>query len=62
MGVPGLVIDLILNHALKGVTNTTYNRYEYLKERRKALDKWGLRVHQIVTRMKLAERSGAGNA
>jgi integrase len=62
MEVPGLVIDLILNHAPKGVTNTTYNRYDYLKERREALDRWGLRVHQIVTGLRLANRGGTSQA
>ncbi len=56
MAVPGFVIALILNHALPGITNKVYNRYDYLKEKRDALNKWGLRLHQIITGMKLADR------
>lgn len=62
MEVPGFVIALILNHALPGITNKVYNRYDYLKEKRDALNRWGLRVHQIVTGMKLADRQGATEA
>jgi integrase len=56
MEVPGFVIALILNHSLQGVTSKVYNRYDYLKEKRDALNRWGIRVHQIVTGIKLADR------
>jgi integrase len=62
MEVPGFVIALILNHALPGITNKVYNRYDYLKEKRDALNKWGARVHQVVTGMKLADRQGTAEA
>lgn len=59
MEVPGLVIALILNHALPGVTNKVYNRYDYLKEKREALNLWGTRLSRIVSGLELlkADRS-----
>jgi integrase len=49
MEVPGLVIALILNHTLPGVTNRVYNRYDYLKEKRDALNAWGTRLSRIIS-------------
>jgi hypothetical protein len=42
------VVDKVLNHVsgtIRGVA-AVYNRFEYLEERRSALDKWG---HHVVT-------------
>ena len=55
MEVPGLVIALILNHALPGVTNKVYNRYDYLKEKREALNLWGARLSRIVSGLELVK-------
>jgi integrase len=55
MEVPGFVIALILNHALPGVTNKVYNRYDYLKEKREALNAWGTRLSRIVSSLELAK-------
>jgi integrase len=49
MEVPGLVISLILNHAFPGVTNKVYNRDDYLKEKREALNEWRARLSRIVS-------------
>jgi integrase len=57
MQVPGHIIERILNHKQTGVTNTVYNKYDYLKERREALDAWGKRVAQIVSGIKPVEQS-----
>ncbi len=40
LGVSEFIIGRVLNHAAKGVTGRVYNRYEYLNEKRSALDLW----------------------
>jgi integrase len=40
-------IDRVLNHA-KGALAATYNRHEYLAEKRRALEAWAERVALIV--------------
>jgi integrase len=45
--IPQDTIDRVLNHA-KGVLAGTYNRYEYLDEKRRALEAWAERVAFIV--------------
>jgi len=39
-----------------------YNQYDYLKEKREALDAWGKRVAQIVSGLKLVEESRKAEA
>ena len=41
LGTPEFIIAKVLNHAPKGITGQVYNRYEYLKEKRDALEQWG---------------------
>jgi integrase len=53
MGVPGHVIGRILNHKPTDITSSVYNQYEYLKEKREALDDWGARVAKIVSGLEL---------
>ncbi len=55
MLVPGHVIARILNHKQKDVTSAVYNQYDYVKEKRDALEAWGKRVAQLVSRMRLVE-------
>jgi integrase len=45
--VPQDTIDRVLNHA-KGALAGTYNRYQYLDEKRRALEAWAERVAFIV--------------
>jgi integrase len=52
--IPQDTIDRVLNHA-KGSLAGTYNRHEYLKEKRRALEAWAERVAFIVG----AARDGA---
>ena len=47
LGVPRLVVGKVLNHAEPGVTKT-YDRHEYLKEKRAALDRWAVHLRAIV--------------
>ena len=50
LGVATQTIELILNHSsreLSGVAGI-YNRYQYLDERRKALDQWAQRLGAMI--------------
>jgi integrase len=50
LGVPLHVTEKLLNHqpqAIRGVA-AIYNRYEYLDERREALERWEAQVRQIT--------------
>src|SRR6266496_2183217 len=57
MLVPGHLIDRIINHKPSGITDRVYNKYDYLKEKREALDAWGARVARIVSGLELVEVS-----
>ena len=48
LGIQRLVVGKVLNHTDRSVT-ATYDRHEYLAEKRQALDVWGQRLHEIVT-------------
>ena len=39
----------MLNHTSKGITGQVYNRYEYLAEKRHALEQWGAYLERLVT-------------
>jgi integrase len=47
LGTPRFVIGRILNHADRTVTGI-YDRYEYLEEKRKALEEWGRYLEGLV--------------
>jgi integrase len=50
LGFPPHVVDKVLNHVsgtIRGVA-AVYNRFEYLDERRAALEAWGRHVEKIV--------------
>ena len=51
LGVPHPVVSKALNHSPRGVMGVTsiYNRYEYLDERREALERWAQRIGDIVS-------------
>jgi len=57
MLVPGHLIDRIINHKPSGITDRVYNKYDYLKEKREALDAWGALVARIVSGLELVEVS-----
>jgi integrase len=48
IGVPQEIINRTLNHA-QGPITSTYNRYEYIAEKRDALQRWADRLEEIVT-------------
>jgi integrase len=50
LGIPHPVVSKLLNHSPRGVMGVTsiYNRYEYLDERREALERWAQRIRDIV--------------
>ena len=41
LGIAGDHIARVLNHAPRGITARVYDRYEYLPEKRRALETWG---------------------
>lgn len=47
LGVAPHVVEKILNHTMPGVM-AIYNRHDYAKDRKNALDLWGDHVLQIV--------------
>jgi integrase len=48
IGIPQEIINRTLNHA-QGPITSTYNRYEYIAEKRDALQRWADRLEEIVT-------------
>jgi hypothetical protein len=52
--MPQDTIDRVLNHA-KGALAGTYNRHDYLDQKRKALEAWAERVAFIVGEAREAE-------
>lgn len=42
------IAEAVIGHSKKGLT-ATYNQYEYLDEKREALDKWAARLRSIVS-------------
>jgi integrase len=48
IGVPVSTISQVLNHAQGGVTSI-YNRHSYLPEKREALEKWAVRLQEIIS-------------
>ena len=48
LGFSEAVIGRILNHARSGVTATVYNQYDYLDEKRRALDAWADELERIL--------------
>ena len=47
IGTPPHIAELVLNHTVKGL-QAVYDRYEYTKEKREALDKWAEHLRGIV--------------
>jgi integrase len=47
IGVSRLVVSKILNHAEPGIT-AVYDRHSYDREKRAALDAWGIRLEEII--------------
>ena len=50
MGISRLVVSKILNHVERGIT-AVYDRHSYDKEKRQALEAWGLKLKTIVEGM-----------
>jgi integrase len=48
--VPPHVIDRLLNHAVRGVTDHHYNLYSYDDEKRNALKRWDRKLRKITSR------------
>ena len=50
LGVGGEVIGRVLNHAPRGITDTTYNLWRYQPEKLDALERWGTHLAELATR------------
>jgi integrase len=48
LGITSFVISRVLNHVAAGVTAKHYNHYEYLTEKRHALDTWAAYLDRLV--------------
>jgi integrase len=48
LGVAEFIISKVLNHAARGVTGRVYNQYEYLTEKRNALDTWAAYLTRLL--------------
>ena len=49
IGVGLFIVGKVLNHAEQGVTGKVYDKYDYLKEKKDALDRWGRKLEAIIT-------------
>jgi integrase len=58
--VPGHVIARILNHKQKDITSAVYNQYQYLNEKREALNLWAVRLSRLTSGLELV-RTDNGN-
>jgi integrase len=59
--VPGHVIARILNHKQKDITSAVYNHYQYLTEKREALDLWAAKLARLASNLALvAENCSEG--
>jgi integrase len=47
IGVAPIVAELVIGHTLPGLLRV-YDQWEHLKEKREALDRWALRLRQLV--------------
>ena len=48
IGVQRFNISRVLNHSEEGMTKI-YDKYDYLKEKKDALDRWGRKLESIIT-------------
>ena len=48
LGIPQIVAEKVLNHAERNVLVKTYDRHEYAPEKRGALERWALRLREII--------------
>ncbi|MBM3300697.1 MAG: site-specific integrase, partial [Deltaproteobacteria bacterium] len=55
------IVGKILNHSESGVTKV-YDVYDYLKEKKDALNAWGRHMAQIVSDLRLVETEGKAEA
>jgi integrase len=48
LGITEFIIGKVLNHAARGITGQVYNQYEYLAEKRHALDTWAAYLDRLL--------------
>ena len=52
LGISQSIAGKILNHAPTGVIATVYDKYNYLKEKTEAMNRWGQKLESILTGQK----------
>jgi integrase len=62
LGVPEFVIAKVLNHTSKGITGQVYNRYEYLSEKKHALETWGQYLTKLMQPRAVGNESSSAQA
>jgi integrase len=55
MQVPSHIIARILNHKQTDITSTVYNQYEYLQEKKEALDSLGSWIVKLASGLEVLE-------
>jgi integrase len=48
LGIASFIISRVFNHVVAGVTAKHYNHYDYLTEKRYALDTWAAYLSRLV--------------
>ena len=48
LGIKRDIRGKVLNHKDRGVTDAVYNSYDYLEEKKEALDKWEAKILKLT--------------
>jgi integrase len=59
LGVPEFIITKVLNHSSAGITRQIYDRYEYLAEKKHALETWGQYLSKLMQPRALSSERAA---
>jgi integrase len=62
IGISKLICDRLHNHALQDVSSKHYDRYDYLPEKRQAMQTWGGYLQAVIAGSKVVPIQGAKTA
>ena len=62
IGILKLIRDRLHNHALQDVSSKHYDRYDYLPEKRQAMQTWGGFLQAVIAGSKVVPIQGAKTA
>ena len=48
IGIPLFMAEKVLNHVAPGVAGKVYDKYNYLKEKKNALSRWGRKLEAVI--------------